>query len=65
MEHVLRTLQRPRVLAIIDPENEPSKRVVARLDMRYDGRKTGAELGHRKPDIVVDVFVRARDESAR
>jgi [ribosomal protein S5]-alanine N-acetyltransferase len=60
MRHVLETLGRPRVVAIIDPPNEASKRVVARLGMRYDRRATGADLGHRKPEIVVDVFVRER-----
>jgi RimJ/RimL family protein N-acetyltransferase len=58
MRHVLETLQRSRVVAIIDPGNEPSKRVVERLGMRYDRRVTGAELGHRRPHIVVDLFVR-------
>jgi RimJ/RimL family protein N-acetyltransferase len=58
MRHVLDTLARPRVVAIIDPENQPSKRVVARLGMEYDARYTGAQLGHRLPQIVVDVFVR-------
>ena len=58
MEHVL--AMRPRVVAIIDPGNEPSKRVVARLGMHYEGRFTGTQLGHRKPDIVVDVFARER-----
>ena len=60
MRHVLETLGRPRVVAIIDPGNEASKRVVGRLGMRYDRRATGAELGYRKPEIVVDVFVRER-----
>jgi RimJ/RimL family protein N-acetyltransferase len=60
MRHVLETLQRPRVVAIIDPDNEPSKRVVARLGMQYESRVTGAQLGHRLPDIVVDLFVRER-----
>jgi ribosomal-protein-alanine N-acetyltransferase len=59
MEHVLSS--RPRVLAIIDPENEASKRVVARLGMQYEGRVTGAQLGHRRPDIVVDLFAASRD----
>ncbi|HEY2324877.1 MAG TPA: GNAT family N-acetyltransferase [Thermoanaerobaculia bacterium] len=59
MEHVLTT--RPRVLAIIDPGNEASKRVVERLGMRYEGRVTGAQLGHRRPDIVVDLFAASRD----
>src|SRR2546422_939173 len=31
MRHVLETLARPRVIAIIDPPNEASKRVAARL----------------------------------
>lgn len=60
MHHVLETLNRPRVVAVIDPPNEASKRVVGRLGMRYDARYTGTELGHRKPEIVVDLFVRER-----
>ena len=59
MEHVLST--RPRVVAIIDPANEPSKRVVERLGMKYEGRVTGAQLGYRKPEIVVDLFAKGRD----
>ena len=58
MRHVLETLGRPRVCAIIDPGNEPSIRVVQRLGMQYEGRVTGAQLGHRKPQIVVDLFTR-------
>jgi ribosomal-protein-alanine N-acetyltransferase len=60
MRHVLETLAHPRVVAIISPDNEPSKRVAARLGMRYDARYTGVELGHRKPEILVDLFVRER-----
>ena len=56
MRHVLETLGRRRVVAVIDVGNEPSKHVVARLGMIYEGRFTGAQLGHRKPDIVVDLF---------
>lgn len=63
MRYVLETLGRKRVLAIIDPPNEPSKRVVARLGMRYDRRTTGAELGHRLPHIVVDLFVKDAEEN--
>jgi len=59
MEHVLST--RPRVVAIIDPANEPSKRVVERLGMRYEGRVTGEQLGHRRPEIVVDLFAAVRN----
>ena len=58
MRHVLETLARPRVVAIIDPDNEPSKRVAARLGMQYEARYTGAQLGHRLPEIVVDLFWR-------
>lgn len=58
MRHVLETLQHPRVLAIINVGNEASVRVVERLGMRYDGRYTGTQLGHRRPEIVVDMFVR-------
>jgi RimJ/RimL family protein N-acetyltransferase len=61
MRYVLETLARPRVVAIIHPENEPSKRVAARLGMQYEARYTGAQLGHRIPDMVVDLFERKRD----
>ena len=57
MTHVLETLARPRVVAIIDLENAPSKRVAARLGMLYEGRYTGAQLGHRKPEVV-DLYAR-------
>jgi RimJ/RimL family protein N-acetyltransferase len=60
MQHVLETLARRRVVAIIDPPNEPSKRVAARLGMQYEARYTGAQLGHRKPEIVVDLFYKQR-----
>ena len=60
-DHVLRTLKRPRVVAIIDPDNEPSKRVAARLGMQYEDHYTGAQLGHRNPDISVDLYYRNRD----
>jgi RimJ/RimL family protein N-acetyltransferase len=60
MRHVLHTLARPRVVAIIDPENTPSKRVAARLGMEYEARYTGAQLGHRLPEIIVDLFSRLK-----
>jgi len=60
MRYVLETLNRPRVVAIIDPENAPSKRVAARLGMTYEATFTGEQLGHRYPEIVVDLFVRER-----
>lgn len=56
MRHVLATLGRPRVVAIIDPDNLPSKRVAARLGMEYEARYTGAQLGHRHPEIIVDLY---------
>jgi RimJ/RimL family protein N-acetyltransferase len=58
MRHVLETLGHKRVVAIIHPDNEPSKRVVARLGMHYEARVTGEQVGHRKPEIVVDLFAR-------
>lgn len=60
IHHVLKTLNRPRVVAVIDPDNEPSKRVATRLGMAYEARFTGAQLGHRHPDIVIDLFSLAR-----
>ncbi len=64
MKHVLETLGQHRVVAIIDPGNDPSKRVAARLGMRYEARYTGAQLGHRKPEIVVDFYYRERGAAA-
>jgi ribosomal-protein-alanine N-acetyltransferase len=64
MRHVLETLGRRRVVAIIDTGNEPSKRVVRRLGMQYEGLYTGAQLGHRRPEIVVDLFFREREQQA-
>lgn len=61
MQHVLQTLARPRVVAVIDPGNDASVRVVQRLGMTYDRRYTGQELKHRLPHIVVDLFYRNRD----
>lgn len=58
MRHVLETLRHPRVLAIIDLPNEPSKAVARRLGMTFDRTVTGVELGHRRPEIVVDLFFR-------
>jgi ribosomal-protein-alanine N-acetyltransferase len=58
MRHVLETLGRPRVVAIIDPPNEASKRVAERLGLTWRKRVTGKELGHRKPDIIVDYFLK-------
>jgi len=60
MRHVLETLGHKRVVAIIDPDNEPSKRVVGRLGMHYESRVTGEQLGHRKPQIVVDLFAKEK-----
>ena len=61
MRHVLETLGRPRVVAIIAPDNLPSKRVAARLGMEYEARYTGAQLGHRNPEIVVELYVRLNE----
>lgn len=60
MRHVLDTLGHTRVIALIDPDNDPSKRVVGRLGMQYDARYTGAQLGYRLPDITVDLFYKDR-----
>jgi len=60
MRHVLETLAHPRVAAIIDPGNDASVAVATRLGMRYVKRTNGVELGHRRPNIVVDLFHRER-----
>jgi RimJ/RimL family protein N-acetyltransferase len=65
MRHVLETLARPRVVAVIDPGNVASQRVVERLGMHLVGRFTGAELKHRKADIVVDLFAREASPTAQ
>jgi ribosomal-protein-alanine N-acetyltransferase len=53
---------RPRVVAIIDPANVRSIAVVQRLGFHYEGRFTGEQLGHRKPEIVVDLWARNRTD---
>jgi RimJ/RimL family protein N-acetyltransferase len=63
MRHVLETLGHQRVVAIIHPDNEPSKRVVGRLGMQYEAQYTGAQLGHRLPQIVVDLFYKDAEVS--
>jgi ribosomal-protein-alanine N-acetyltransferase len=60
MDHVLDTLAQPRALAIIDPGNDASVAVATRLGLEYDRRVTGAELGHRLPEIVVDLYSRSK-----
>lgn len=60
VRHVLETLARPRVAAIIDPGNDRSVAVATRLGMRYVKRTNGVELGHRRPHIVVDLYHRDR-----
>jgi RimJ/RimL family protein N-acetyltransferase/acyl dehydratase len=60
MRHVLDALGRSRVMAIIDPGNDASVAVATHLGFRYDRRVTGAELGHRRPEIVVDLYIRER-----
>lgn len=63
VDHVLQTLGRARVVAIIHPGNAPSKRVAARLGMAFEATYSGAQLGHRDPSIVVDLYWRAREPS--
>jgi RimJ/RimL family protein N-acetyltransferase len=58
LAHVLETLGHARALAIIDVDNAPSRRVADRLGMSLVGRRTGADLGHRRPEIVVDLYAR-------
>jgi len=60
MHHVLETLGRNRVVAVIDPGNDASVRVTQRLGMHYEARYTGVQLGHRRPDIVVDLFAKEK-----
>ena len=59
MRHVLNVMRRPRVVAVIDPGNDASRRVVDRLGMTFEGTFTGAQLRYRKPEIVLDLFVKA------
>jgi RimJ/RimL family protein N-acetyltransferase len=56
VRYIFEVLGRDRVMAIIDPPNDSSKRVAERLGMRLVGRTTGKALGHRLPEIVVDLY---------
>jgi RimJ/RimL family protein N-acetyltransferase len=60
MKHVLDTLQRSRVIAVIDPANEQSKRVAERLGMTHVLQGKGSEFGYRLPDPLFDVYERKR-----
>lgn len=61
-DHVLSIMRLPRVVAIVDPENYRSIRVAEKLGLRYEGRRTGAELGHRMPEIVVNLYAGYRPD---
>ena len=50
----------PRIAAIADPENERSIAIMEKLGMRNGGIKTGAQLGHRIPELVVSYHVLER-----
>jgi RimJ/RimL family protein N-acetyltransferase len=58
MRHVLEVVGRPRVIAVIDPENEASKKVALRLGMQHFMRGTGAEFGYRIAEPTFDVYER-------
>lgn len=60
MRHVLDVLQHPRVIAVIDPDNQPSKNVALRLGMQHCLRGAGSEFGYRVPDPVFDVYEQKR-----
>ncbi|HJQ36117.1 MAG TPA: GNAT family N-acetyltransferase [Thermoanaerobaculia bacterium] len=60
LRYVLETLERPRAIAVINPDNAPSKKVAERIGMWYEGRFQGAEIGFRHPEVVLDVFVKDR-----
>ena len=60
VRYAFEVMDLPRVAAIADPENDRSIAIMEKLGMRDGGIKTGAELGHRLPEIVVSYHVLER-----
>jgi [ribosomal protein S5]-alanine N-acetyltransferase len=50
------TLGLRRVLAIAEPENQASLRVMEKLGLRFERRATGRELGLPSPDVHLVVY---------
>lgn len=63
VDYAFHTMKLPRIAAIAHPENERSIAIMDKLGMRDGGIKTGAELGHRMPELVVSYHVMERGES--
>ena len=60
VDYAFTTMDLPRVVACAHPDNKPSIAVMEKLGMRDGGIKTGVELGHRMPDLVVSYHVLPR-----
>jgi [ribosomal protein S5]-alanine N-acetyltransferase len=62
LRHAFEVLDGPRVVAITDPENLASRRVMEKIGMTFQRRTTGAALGHRQPEIDVVLYAIERAE---
>ena len=60
VDFVFNTMKLPRVTAIAQPDNARSIAIMDNLGMRDGGIKTGAELGHRFPELIVSYHVLER-----
>jgi|CXWL01.1.fsa_nt_gi RimJ/RimL family protein N-acetyltransferase len=56
LRHAFDRLGAPRVIAITDRDNRASRRVMEKIGMTFERETTGAELGHRQPEIEVVLY---------
>lgn len=56
LHHAFESLGGARVIAITDRDNRASRRVMEKIGMSFQRETTGAELGHRLPEIEVVLY---------
>ncbi len=61
VEHAFNTVGLSRLVAIVDPPNLASIRVMEKLGMHHEGRRNAHELEPRHPDIEVEMYVLVRE----
>jgi RimJ/RimL family protein N-acetyltransferase len=61
LRYAFETLQGPRVMAITDPDNQASRRVMEKIGMTFLRETLGADLGYRVPEIELVLYGIERD----
>jgi len=62
VRYAFENLLGPRVMAITDRDNRASRRVMEKIGMTFLRETTGADLGHRMPEIEVVLYAIERAE---